>query len=206
MEAILDPMTGENPAISGLMMADLLKTIDMEEAEAVGAADAEENKEAFKITSSSQADFFTGKLKSLQEENANVEAVAKEAVERYIQKVEAWKQRIIQPNNNQIEFFKHLLQQYATEKLEGKQSKSLKLINGTLKFRKQAPEVKYEDNTLLTYLQLLGDRRFLKEQAPKIDKVELKKAGDVVDGKFLLNGQEVPGVTLVERGPKFEVA
>lgn len=203
MNTILDPMTGENQAITGLMMADLLKTIDAEEAKDIGIDEANE---AFEITSASQADYFTGRLKTLEEENANVEAVAKEALERYQHKVEMWKDSIIKTNNGQIEYFRGLLQAYAEKRLEGKDKKSLKLINGTLKFRKQQPEVKYEDSTLLTYLQLLGDRRFLKEQAPKVDKVELKKAGDVVDGKFLLNGQEVPGVTLVERGPKFEVA
>ena len=67
------------------------------------------------------------------------------------------------------------------------------------------PEYQYDDKQLLAYLKSLPEKRFLKEREPTIDKAELKKAGNVVQGKFLLNGQEVPGITVTEREPKFEV-
>ena len=64
-----------------LMMEDLMRQIDEEEAEEYGAQDTYEQ-ENFKILNQEQANYFLGKYKEAEKENEAIEATAKEALDR----------------------------------------------------------------------------------------------------------------------------
>lgn len=188
-----------------LMMEDLMRQIDEEEAEEYGAQDTYEQ-ENFKILNQEQANYFLGKYKEAEKENEAIEATAKEALDRYKMRVEGWVENATAANKHEMERLKALLESYAKSlQEEDPKKKTFKLINGSLAFRKQPPEFQYDDGALCTYLQLLGDKNFLKETV-SVNKAALKKAGAVVDGKFTINGEEVPGIKVTEREPKFSIS
>lgn len=212
MDMMFDPVqaaapessTGEH-ALDGLMMEDLLKTIDEEEALEVGLTD-DTDPDTFHIETREQAEYFLKKYTEAKEENERIDKVAQEALNKYTAKVTNWQESKKRTNIFEMEYFSTLLREYTQSQLKDGGQKSLKLINGKLGFRKCQPKFEYDESALTTFLQLLGDKTYLKEQAPKIDKAALKKAGDIVDGKFILDGREVPGIHLTPQEDKFTIS
>ena len=178
-----------------LMMEDLMHQIDEEEAEEYGAQDAYEQ-ENFKILNQEQANYFLGKYKEAEKENEAIEATAKEALDRYKMRVEGWVENATAANKREMERLAALLESYA---------KSLQEEDPKKKTFKLQPEFHYDDVALCTYLQLLGNKDFLKETVA-VNKAALKKAGAVVNGKFTINGEEVPGIKVTEREQKFSIS
>lgn len=161
-------------------------------------------KEGFSIETMEQANYITRKLKEAREEKAELIEVAKDAIAKYEAKIERWKEATMSPLENQEQRYLSLLEVFATNKLEGSNKKSLKLIEGTLAFRKQQDKYEYEDNVLLAYLEENYKKEYVNYK-PSSNKAELKKAGKAKDGKFYLGDVEIPGITVTPQDQKFEV-
>ena len=156
------------------------------------------------IKDTRQAEYFLKKVKELQREKEEIEQTAQFAIEEYQKKVEKWKKQKLSPIENTIEYFSNLLDSFARYKLEGSSKKSLKLIEGTIGYRSQAPKYNYEDEKALV--------EFLEKNAPDFlrykkepDKSQLKKQAEVVDGKLYIDDKLVEGITVEERGDAFYV-
>ena len=79
----------------------------------------------------------------------------------------------------------------------------VKLPLGKLMLKKQAPEFKRDDATVIEWLKANGSPEFVKVEE-KLDWSELKKATTVV-GNTIVNtdGEIIPGVEVIEREDKF---
>lgn len=83
--------------------------------------------------------------------------------------------------------------------------KTIALPYGTLKVRPQQPEWTYDDEVLLDYLR--PNRPEFVRIKVEPNKVDLKKVVKV-DGAHVLDpqtGEIIPGITITERPPKFEL-
>lgn len=153
--------------------------------------------DGFKIETRDQAEYFTRCLVKAQKENEAVELIAKKRLNEYAERVNAWKESMLKENSYNIERWTSWLRPWAEEQLKDSKKKSVKLIEGTLGFRK-ADKYEYDDKKLVEYLQSSGHKELLIEQTPKVDKTALKKAFD-------FEKENVPGVTYTKLPDTFTV-
>lgn len=181
------------------MLDDLLNFIDEQEVQELGIT-TEDN---FAIQSRSQADYLTGEYVKLQQEVDEVERTAKEALEKYAEKINRWKEAEIRKRESPMNWLGSRLRAYAAQQLEGSKRKSLSLPNGALKFSKKSA-MHYDEEQLFAFLEK-HQPQFLKEQPKKIDKAGLKKACEEHGGRFYLDGAEVAGMTVEVLPDTFKV-
>lgn len=185
---------------SNSFLDDLLTFVEESEVEEL---DLTAVSEGFSIQSMDQANYIARKLKEVRAEQSEAELTAKRYLSAYQEKVQNWLEKVSNPLKNQEEFYLRLLEDFAAQKLEGSSKKSLKLIEGTLQFRKQTDQYEYEDETLLAFAEEeLPEYIKIK---PSVDKSKLKKDGTVRNGQLYINDKLVPGVTVTAREDKFDV-
>ena len=182
------------------LLTSLLDFIDKQEVEELGIS----AEDSFLVTSRGQADYLVRQYGKLEAELAEIEVTAKQEAERYVAKIEAWRQAEARKRQSPMDWIAARLRVYAEQELKDSKKKSLSLPNGSLKFSKRQSSYDYDEDVLKAYLEKSAPQ-FLKEQPKKIDKVGLKKAGEEKDGVFMYNGDTVPGVKIERLPDNFKI-
>lgn len=180
-------------------MDNLLGFLNEEEEQNLGIR----QEEGFQIDSIEQANYFARRLREIREEKGEAEAAAKTQLDLYKERVDKWLASTMSPLEYEEERILAMLENFAETKLEGSTKRSLKLIEGSLNFRKQQPKYEYNDEVLLDHTQRALPE-YIKTKA-SVDKAELKKKIKVKDGKAYVNDNLVPGITVTELPDKFDV-
>lgn len=164
----------------------------------------EEKKEP-KIIDNSKANRALKKLRNLKSKKQEKEEFAEK--EKAI--IDEWLQSEVKGIDNDIEYFEGILTEYANSlKAKDKDLKTHNLPFGKLKFRKQQPKFKYEDDKLLDSVKAAGlmDLISVKES---VNKNDLKKAKNLeIVGEKMINkdtGEIIEGVTVKQRAEKFSI-
>lgn len=185
------------PSISA--MEDLLNFIEKEDDTLIGNVDNQ-----YMIKNQDEANIYVRRYKNVIAQMNEIEETSKEALSKYTDKVNTWKESCLMPLQRKLQYYETLLQQYAEYQLEGSNKKSLKLIEGTIGFRTPPVKFNYNDEEVLYWLKQVNASDYLKETTT-INKEALKKAGMIKDDKFYVDGVEVPGITLTKQDKKFVV-
>lgn len=185
------------PSISA--MEDLLNFIEKEDDTLIGDVDTH-----YIIKNQDEANIYIKRYKNIVAQMNEIEKTSKEALSKYADKVNTWKESCLMPLQRKLQYYETLLQQYAEHQLEGSNKKSLKLIEGTIGFRTPPVKFNYNDEEVLYWLKQVNASDYLKETTT-INKEALKKAGAIKDDKFYINDVEVPGITLTKQDKKFVV-
>lgn len=185
------------PSISA--MEDLLNFIEKEDDTLIGDVDTH-----YIIKNQDEANIYIKRYKNIVAQMNEIEETSKEALSKYADKVNTWKESCLIPLQRKLQYYETLLQQYAEHQLEGSNKKSLKLIEGTIGFRTPPVKFNYNDEEVLYWLKQVNASDYLKETTT-INKEALKKAGAIKDDKFYINDVEVPGITLTKQDKKFVV-
>ena len=185
------------PSISA--MEDLLSFIEKEDDTLIGDVDTH-----YIIKNQDEANIYIKRYKNIVAQMNEIEETSKEALSKYADKVNTWKESCLMPLQRKLQYYETLLQQYAEHQLEGSNKKSLKLIEGTIGFRTPPVKFNYNDEEVLYWLKQVNASDYLKETTT-INKEALKKAGAIKDDKFYINDVEVPGITLTKQDKKFVV-
>lgn len=179
---------------------DLLSFVEEAEVEELNLTAVDEG---FSIQNMDQANFIAKKVKEVRAEMEEAAETAQAYLESHQEKISNWLEKTQNPLRNQEAYLLRLLENFARTKLEGSNKKSLKLIEGTLQFRKQQDKYEYEDNVLLTYAEN-NLPQFIKTKL-SVDKTELKKKATVKNGEIYIDGVLVPGITVTSQDEKFDV-
>lgn len=161
--------------------------------------------DSFKITSRDQANYFVRKVMDLKNQEQEVIMTAKQEAERLLGMIMQWQEKELNTIHAGMDYFNGLLREYAESELDGTKKRSIKLPFGTLAFRAQQPKFNYDDDALKLYLQNQSSDLVEEKVEYKVNKTELKKRAMIVDGKLMLDGQVVDGVTIEMLDDKFEV-
>lgn len=169
------------------------------------AGTSEEQRGQFIIDDDQKANWALRKIRQLQEKRvANIELAENE-----IERINTWLKEVNGDLEQSIDYFTGLLEGYHRQVLEqDPKAKTIKLPYGKLKMRAQQPEFIRDNDKLLAWLESKGTigKAYIKiTKSPHWGKLKerLRIAGDrMVDPE---TGEVVPGVEVVERGPKFSV-
>lgn len=152
-----------------------------------------------------EAEYFTKKYIEAANEIKEAEEVAKQYIEQQQEKVNNWLEKIKKNNQFLLDIYGGALEMYTKAQLEETGKKSIKLIQGTLSFRKSRDKYEYDEEVLRKSLTDNHIDTFFEEVEPKIKKAELKKAATVKNNKLYINDTLIDGVTITPQEDVFSV-
>lgn len=145
-------------------------------------------------------------IKKLDQEIAAINKSVDELIEKEIQKYEKYREALIKEKQNSKEYFEFMVRAYAENVLADGKKRSLKLPNGSIGFRKQQDRITYtNEEATLEYFQKHCPNLLKQEVKVSIDKKAVKEVCMKTAESLQLNGQDIPGITVVPVADKFEV-
>lgn len=146
-----------------------------------------------------------------EEKKREVDAIIEKQIAPFIEKIEKikmWGEQAKVEHEEKRVHYTNMLEQYMRNEvakqleLGKKPKKTLSLPYGKISLKKQQPAFQKNEPELLEYAKATG---FVKVKH-ETDWAELKKNCVVADGKLYdTNGEQVPGVVVVEREEKFSI-
>ena len=158
--------------------------------------------EFFQIDNDSKADWAIEKIMA---ENAERDRLIKLADER-IKELSDKKKELIDKAADKTNYLTALLRMYFESVKPSSVTKTqakYKLLTGTLVMKKQQPLYERDETALLNWAEATVPE--LIKVKKEVSWADLKKQADVSGDKLLLDGEIIPGVTVVERDDVFEV-
>lgn len=150
----------------------------------------EREHDGFQINSLQSADWAMRKLQAIKQHDDENE----EYIQGEVDKLVAWRDRKLTENQASREYFENLLKDYLYRERQHDKNFKIDTPHGKVTTRKTPAGLKYEDATVLKSLRDQGITEFIRTKE-EVNKKDLKKAGSVINGKFVLDdGQIVDGV------------
>ena len=157
---------------------------------------------AFTIDSDKKADWAIGKIKEEQENTNRLRLIAISKIAELQNKIKELDERAERRTGN----LKAMLMDYMQTVKPTKQTKTqtqYELLSGKLVWKKQQPMYERDVAKLLAWAETTAPE--LVKVKKEVSWADLKKQADVSGDKLLLDGEIIPGVTVVEREDVFEV-
>ena len=155
----------------------------------------------FRITDDLMADWAVEKINAARAERDRLVSLVQEKIEQLEEKRKLY---IVNFEENTSYLRSKLMEYFSTVKTQDtKTMKKYKLVSGTLILKKQQPMYERDEAKLLTWAEQTVPE--LVKVKKEVSWADLKKQADVSGDKLMLDGEIIPGVTVVEREGVFEV-
>lgn len=152
-----------------------------------------------------EAEYFTKKYLECANQIEEAELIAKDYLKKQEDRINDWLGVIKSENQYFLELYGNALKIYAENELKDSNKKSLKLIEGTLSFRKSQDKYEYDEELLRECLNKNSINDFYEAVPPKIKKSDLKKTGKVINNKLYVNDVLIEGVTITPQDTVFSI-
>jgi len=168
-----------------------------------------QKKKKFIIDNDSKANWALRKIRHMKKKQNKNKELAKsqiEKIQKEIDEIEHWLEKENEKIQNNIDFMKSKLKNYAMElKDENPDLKTHSLPFGSLQFRQKRPKWNYDNDKLLKFAE--SNLEEAVKVKKKVDKRKLKKKSEVVGNKAVLEdtGEVIDGIKVVQRPEKFKV-
>lgn len=183
------------------LIADLIEDIEAQDNELISGNSLDNPEQMTR----EEAEYFTKKYIEAANEIKKAEEAAKQYMEQQQEKVNNWLEKINKSNQFYLSVYGDALKVYAEKEMEETGKKSIKLIEGTLSFRKAQDKYEYNEEELRASLQNNHIDDFFELVEPKIKKADLKKAGTVINNKLYINDTLIEGVTITPQDKTFTI-
>ena len=155
----------------------------------------------FRITDDSTADWAVEKINAARAERDRLVSLVQEKIEQLQEKRQLY---IVNFEENTSYLRAKLMDYFMTVKTQDtKTMKKYKLVSGTLVLKKQQSVYERDEGALLAWAETTAPE--LVKVKKEVSWSDLKKQADVSGDKLLLDGEIIPGVTVIEREDVFEV-
>ena len=155
----------------------------------------------FRITDDLMADWAVEKINAARTERDRLVSLVQGKIEQLQEKRQLY---IVNFEENTSYLRAKLMEYFSTVKTQDtKTMKKYKLVSGTLILKKQQPMYERDEGALLAWAETTAPE--LVKVKKEVSWADLKKQADVSGDKLLLDGEIIPGVTVVEREDVFEV-
>lgn len=166
-------------------MNNLLK-LELNDMEEIVTENTEEQKERFKIEDLGQANWAFRKLAALEQEEKEIDQLAKSEKSR----IEHWEKTEKEKLKQSKEFFRYLLEEYYRGQSETDPKFRLTTPYGQVTSRKQQPKYTYKDDLIIESLKTRGLEKLVDEKViTTVNKNNLKKEIEVLEGVVSLDGE-----------------
>ena len=183
------------------LICDLLEDIEAQDNELISGNSLDNPEEMTR----EEAEYFTKKYIEAANEIEKAKEAAKQYMEQQQEKVNNWLEKVSKSNEFYLSVYGEALKVYAEKEMDKTGKKSIKLIEGTLSFRKAQDKYEYNEEELRASLNNNHIEDFFEAVEPKIKKAELKKAGTVINNKLYINDTLIEGVTITPQEKTFTI-
>lgn len=183
------------------LLCDLLEDIEAQDNELISGNSLDNPEEMTR----EEAEYFTKKYIEAANEIEKAKEAAKQYMEQQQEKVNNWLEKVSKSNEFYLSVYGDALKVYAEKEIDKTGKKSIKLIEGTLSFRKAQDKYEYNEEELRASLNNNHIEDFFEAVEPKIKKAELKKAGTVINNKLYINDTLIEGVTITPQEKTFTI-
>ena len=155
----------------------------------------------FRITDDLMADWAVEKINAARAERDRLVSLVQEKIEQLEEKRKLY----IANFEDDTSYLRSKLMEYffTVKTQDTKTMKKYKLVSGTLILKKQQPMYERDEGALLAWAETTVPE--LVKVKKEVSWADLKKQADVSGDKLLLDGEIIPGVTVIERPDTFEV-
>lgn len=158
------------------------------------------------VMSKEQANFYVKLYTQLVSEEHEVNSLCDAELNRVSRSINEFRDKKLKELSSKKKYISDILQQYAAAELKDKKTKTIKLPYGNLSFKKQQPKYTYaSDEELVLAMKGIKPELIKTKITESVDKTLLKKEAIVSDGQVYIGEHLVPGVTVQEQDPKFEI-
>ena len=157
---------------------------------------------AFTIDSDKKADWAIGKIKEEQENTNRLRLIAMSKIAELQNKIKELDEREERRTGNLMVLLMDYMQTVKPTK-QTKTQTQYELLSGTLVLKKQHPLYDRDEGALLAWAETTVPE--LVKVKKEVSWADLKKQADVSGDKLMLDGEIIPGVTVIEREDVFEV-
>lgn len=157
-----------------------------------------EHKPEFKITNIEQATWAFRKLAAMDQADEEINRAA----DYDIKQTESWRQSELDKNQGSREYFRKLLFDYYRENAQQNKKYEVKTPYGHIKTYKGRKTWKYNDEELIKSLKANDAEEFIKTHET-VNKAELKKSTQVVNGKVATADGTILDGVFVEQQPDY---
>lgn len=162
----------------------------------------EEKTQQFKVTDLLSANWCFKKLKALENKRKQVE----EYVELEIKRIEDYLEKEQEQINQDVDYFKFLLQQFVEEQQQVYPKFKLSTVDGTASFGKLQQKIKYDDNVMLEFCKNNNLDEFVNiVRAEKLKKKEFNSYLNIVEDKVVTADGELLENAYVEEVKNFNI-
>lgn len=155
----------------------------------------------FRITDDLMADWAVEKINAARAERDRLVSLVQEKMEQLQEKRQLY---IVNFEENTSYLRAKLMDYFMTVKTQDtKAMKKYKLVSGTLVLKKQQSVYERDEGALLAWAEKTVPE--LVKVKKEVSWADLKKQADVSGDNLLLDGEIIPGVTVIEREDVFEV-
>ena len=155
----------------------------------------------FRITDDLMADWAVEKINAARAERDRLVSLVQGKMEQLQEMRQLY---IVNFEENTSYLRAKLMDYFMTVKTQDtKTMKKYKLVSGTLVLKRQQPMYERDEAALLAWAETSAPE--LVKVKKEVSWADLKKQADVSGDKLLLDGEIIPGVTVVEREDVFEV-
>jgi len=158
--------------------------------------------ERFIIDSDKKADWAIEKIKAERAEFDRLRKIALDRIAELNQRVKELQERTDRRTGNLEALLVEYFQTVTPTKITKTQTQ-YELLSGKLVMKKQQPLYERDETALLNWAEATVPE--LIKVKKEVSWADLKKQADVSGDKLLLDGEIIPGVTVVERDDVFEV-
>ena len=160
-----------------------------------------EESNEFRITDDLMADWAVEKINAARAERDRLVSLVQEKIEQLQEKRQLY---IVNFEENTSYLRTKLMDYFMNVKIQDtKTMKKYKLVSGTLVLKKQQSVYERDEGALLAWAETTAPE--LVKVKKEVSWADLKKQADVSGDKLMLDGEIIPGVTVVEREDVFEV-
>lgn len=158
------------------------------------------------IDTPAKANYFLKLLKDMYEEIDQINMFADEELQRVTRQINEYREQQIKSLNGQVTYFETMLRDYTIREIQNSKKKSVKLPYGTLQLKKTPAKYVYDDQLATEFLIANMPEYIKKKETISIDKAELKKVSTINEnGEMVVNGQVIPGTSVIEQEDSFSV-
>ena len=155
----------------------------------------------FRITNDLMADWAVEKINAARAERDRLVSLVQEKIEQLQEKRQLYMSNY---EENTSYLRGKLMDYFLTVKTQNtKTMKKYKLVSGTMVLKRQQPLYERDEGALLAWAETTVPE--LVKVTKEVSWADLKKQTDISGDKLLLDGEIIPGVTVVEREDVFEV-
>lgn len=153
-----------------------------------------------------QANFYIKMYQQVIAEEKEMNDICDSEIDRMKRAINAYRDTKSAEINKRKAYFESILKQFAASELDGKKVRTIKLPYGNLSFKKQQPKYDYLDmETTIKCLETIKPELINEKVTYTVDKANLKKEAEIVDGNLYIGQQLVEGVTVTKQDDKFEI-